>query len=251
MSFDRIAPNYQFFETIAFGNALQRARTAFLWQIRDGERVLVLGEGDGRFLAELLRRNPEAEIDCIDASAAMIRNARTRARAAVIPSKARDPASVHKEFASSLGPSRTGVVCAPRDDASLHLGELSRVQFHHADILDWVPPEKCYDLVVTHFFLDCFNREQLSGVISKLGGAAAPRARWLVADFAIPSDGFRCVHAKIWLRAMYSFFGVVADLQANELVDPSPFICDAGFQLHQEIVTCLGLVKSQLWERAP
>jgi ubiquinone/menaquinone biosynthesis C-methylase UbiE len=248
VSFDRIAPHYQFFETIAFGHALQRARTAFISQIRDDQRVLLVGEGDGRFLAELLRRKPEIEIDCVDASAAMIQSA--RARAAVIASTARDLASGHKRLASSVGPSRTGVVCALRDDASLQLSELTRVQFHHADILDWVPPQKSYDLVVTHFFLDCFNRNQLSGVIAKLERAAAPRARWLVADFAIPPNGFRHIHAKIWLRAMYSFFGVVADLEANDLVDPSPFIRAAGFQLHREVVTRFGLIKSQVWERS-
>jgi SAM-dependent methyltransferase len=259
MSFDRIASNYQFFETIAFGNALQRARIAFISRIRDDERVLVLGEGDGRFLAELLRRKPEAEIDCIDASAAMIQSARSRA--AVIPSKARDLASVHKRFASSLGPSspqdesvrvmnRTGVVCAPRDDASLQLSELSRVQFHHADILDWLPPQRSYDVVVTNFFLDCFTRRQLPAIVEKIGSATALNARWLFSDFSIPPNALGGLHAKVWLRVMYSFFRIVADLEANELADASPLIRAAGFQLREERMTRFGLIKSQLWERS-
>jgi hypothetical protein len=131
----------------------------------------------------------------------------------------------------------------------LQLGDLSRVKFYHADILDWIPPRKSYDLVVTHFFLDCFDREQLPGLVAKLADAAAPRSRWLVADFAIPPNGFRRVHAKIWLRAMYSFFRAIADLQTHELIDPSPLIRASGFELRQESVTRLGLVKAQLWER--
>lgn len=241
MSFDRIAPSYRALEWMAFSNVLQRARTAFISQAVDSRCALLVGEGDGRFLAELLQRNPKAEIDCIDASAAMIQ--RAHARAAVTSSKARDLASVDKRVARSLG------VRPPQDDTSSKLGELSRLNFYHADILDSTPPRKSYDLVVTHFFLDCFNRDQLSGVIAKLARSAAPRSCWLVSDFAMPKNGFRSVHAKIWLRAMYSFFGAVAALEAHELVDPSSFIQDTGFQLRREIVTHLGLVKAQLWER--
>jgi len=86
-------------------------------------------------------------------------------------------------------------------------------------------------------------------VITKLAHAAAPKSRWLVTDFAISLKGLRRVHAKIWLRMMYSFFRAVADLKAHELVDPSSFIQDTGFQLRQEIAGRLGLVKAQLWER--
>ena len=246
MSFDRIASSYRFLESIAFCNVLQRARTAFIPQTVDSRLALVVGEGDGRFLAELLRTNPRIQVDCVDASKKMLRLA--RARAAVIPSKARDLASIHKQFARSRGPSRTGIACAPRVDPYLQFGEASRVQFHRADILDWIPP-RSYDLVVTHFFLDCFDREQLSGLIAKLAYATVPRSRWMVADFAIPPNGFRRVYAKIWLRTMYSFFHTIADLKARELVDPSLFIQETGFQLRREIVTRLGLVKTQLWER--
>ena len=113
MSFDRIASSYRFLEWIVFSNLLQRARTAFISQTVDSRRALIVGEGDGRFLAELLRRNPDIQVDCVDASAAMIRCA--RARTAVIPNKARDLASVHKPFERSLGPSRTGVVYEARN----------------------------------------------------------------------------------------------------------------------------------------
>lgn len=246
MSFDRIASSYRFLEWILFCNVLQRARTAFIPQTVDSRRALVVGEGDGRFLVELLRTNPRIQVDCVDASKKML--ALARARVAVIPSKARDLTNTHRRFAKSLGPSRTGVVCAPRDDPYLQLGDPSRVQFYCADILDWIPP-RTYDLVVTHFFLDCFDREQLSGLVGKLAHAAAPRSRWMVADFAIPANGFGKFHAKIWLRMMYSFFHAVADLKAHELVDPSSFIQHTGFRLRQEIVTQLGLVKTQLWER--
>jgi ubiquinone/menaquinone biosynthesis C-methylase UbiE len=78
VSFDRIAPHYQRIESCCAGRVLQRCRTAFLDEIGSPVRVLILGEGDGRFLAELLRLHPQAEVTCVDASAAMLQLARSR-----------------------------------------------------------------------------------------------------------------------------------------------------------------------------
>lgn len=78
MSFDRIAPHYRWIEGCCAGQALQRCRTAFLETLEAPARVLIVGEGDGRFLAELIRRHPRAEVTCVDASAAMLQLARAR-----------------------------------------------------------------------------------------------------------------------------------------------------------------------------
>ena len=59
VSFDSIAPAYRTLETIAFGGALQRARVACLGEIGTPRRALIVGEGNGRFLCELLRRSSE------------------------------------------------------------------------------------------------------------------------------------------------------------------------------------------------
>jgi len=47
-------------------------------QLADSQRVLTIGEGDGRFVAELVRRFPHIEVDCLEGSAAMIARARAR-----------------------------------------------------------------------------------------------------------------------------------------------------------------------------
>ena len=54
MSFDRLASHYQWIEAVAFGRDLQRARLAFLEELDSPRRALLAGEGDGRFLIELL-----------------------------------------------------------------------------------------------------------------------------------------------------------------------------------------------------
>jgi len=77
-NFDRLARGYQTLEWLAFGGDLERARFALLPALRSARRLLIPGEGDGRFLEKLVDLNPSAEIDCLDASLAMIERARSR-----------------------------------------------------------------------------------------------------------------------------------------------------------------------------
>ena len=44
----------------------------------NAQHVLTLGEGDGRFVAELIRRNPTVRVDCVEVSGRMIGRARAR-----------------------------------------------------------------------------------------------------------------------------------------------------------------------------
>jgi ubiquinone/menaquinone biosynthesis C-methylase UbiE len=191
VSFDLVAPYYRWLETIAFGNALQRSRTCWIDTIARPKRTLIFGEGDGRFLCELVRAYPKIDVDCIDASEAMLQLARVRLR-------------------------RT------------HPESFSRVHFICEDILQW-SPRKSYDLLVTHFFLDCFPGTELQAVIAKLAGTAEPGAVWLIADFTIPRKRFARTHARLWLRMMYTFFRATAGIAANELVDPAPCFAGRGF----------------------
>src|SRR6476660_3262445 len=114
VSFDAVAPWYRALERIAFGNALQRARVAWLGEISSPRRALIIGEGDGRFLSELLRTHSTVEVDCVDASERMLALARQRLR---------------------------------------HTAARPWVHFLYADIRSWTPHEATYDLIVTPFFL--------------------------------------------------------------------------------------------------
>jgi ubiquinone/menaquinone biosynthesis C-methylase UbiE len=44
------------------------------------------------------------------------------------------------------------------------------IQFVQADILEWTPPSREFDLVATHFVLDCFRGEQLEELAGCLAG---------------------------------------------------------------------------------
>jgi hypothetical protein len=75
-NFDRIARLYRWAEYAALGPFLQRARTHFLPELNDRRNALrnalILGDGDGRFLAALLHQNPNLQATAIDASAQML-----------------------------------------------------------------------------------------------------------------------------------------------------------------------------------
>lgn len=82
MNCDRIAPWYRWLEYAAFGGALRRRREAFLLELGNPQKVLLLGDGDGRFLQSFTALYPEAIVDAVDSSAQMIELARARAPAA-------------------------------------------------------------------------------------------------------------------------------------------------------------------------
>lgn len=213
MSFDAIAPWYRALEAIAFGGVLQRSRVACLPEIGSPHRALIVGEGNGRFLAELLRLHPNVEVDCADASQRMLELAQERIGR-------RSPA------------------------------ESRRVRFLQRDVMSWTPPTTEYDLIVTHFLLDCFPKDRVADVVKRLSRSAPAQATWLLADFCIPAGGFARWRARVWLAAMYRFFQVTAGIEASELVDPSPFLRAAGFTLASQHLFRSGMIKSELWRRS-
>jgi ubiquinone/menaquinone biosynthesis C-methylase UbiE len=212
VSFDAIAPWYRSLERIAFGDQLQRCRVACLGEIRAPRRALIVGEGNGRFLCELLRVHPTAEVDCLDASEGMLRLARKRVE--------------------QTSPDRA-----------------ARVRFIHDDITSWTPPSPRYDLIVTHFVLDCFREPELALITKKLATAATEDATWLLADFCIPVGGFARARARVWLTLMYGFFRATAGIEATGLIDPAPFLQAHGFALTTQHQFKGAMLKSESWRR--
>ena len=212
MSFDALAPWYRTLEWIAFGEALQRCRVACLGEIAPPRRALIVGEGNGRFLCELLRVHPGVEVDCLDASQRMLQLARKRAE---------------REW-----PDR-----------------LQRVRFLQGDLTSWSPLERHYDLLITHFFLDCFAEVQLAAIVRTLAQATTERACWLLADFCVPAKGVACLRARAWLAVMYQFFRATAGIDARQLIDPTPFLQGEGFALARQHFFRNGMLKSEMWTR--
>lgn len=78
MSFDRLAPHYDWLEALTAGPRLQRARTAWFPALRGCSRILSVGEGHGRFAEACAAAYPHAELTCVEASARMLARAQRR-----------------------------------------------------------------------------------------------------------------------------------------------------------------------------
>lgn len=211
MSFDRLAPHYRWMEWILAGDKLQNCRVAFLEEIETPTRVLLVGEGHGRFLEVLRARFPQAVITVLDSSEAMLRVARGR---------------------------------AGNPDKS------NPTRFEQGDDLRWEPVEK-FDVIATHFFLDCFTASQLAELIPKLARCLEPNGTWLLADFCIPERGWQRFRAKAIHRVMYGFFRATTRLNSTRLTSPDSFLARAGLRLEKRCIREWGLLHSDLWRNPP
>jgi ubiquinone/menaquinone biosynthesis C-methylase UbiE len=209
MNADAIAASYRWIEYAAFGDTLERRRFALLSLTRHSRRILLPGEGDGRFLQRLLAENATGEIDVIESSSRMIALASRR-----IPESHRH-----------------------------------RVRLHHRDFLDGRMPGPSYDLIVTNFFLDCFPADEVRQVVHKCARALEPGGIWLVNEFNEPKGVFRGAHARVWLGAMYRFFRFTTGLEASCLAPYADLLCEAGLRLSRQEQSRLGLVVTQAWAR--
>lgn len=216
MNCNDIARWYRWLEYIGFGGALERRRFAFLTNVADlerdlqrgAQRVLVLGEGDGRFLAKFVKpcksdrnraKNACLSVDYVDLSANMLELARGRA----------------------------GTDC---------------VTYHHADALTIPLPAAHYDLVVTHFFLDCLDEDDAAALVEKIGASVQPHARWLISEFREPA-----MWARVIVGGLYFFFRITTGLRTRRLIDHHPLLTRAGFVLVREETGRFGLLASELW----
>ena len=210
MNCDRIARVYRWIEYAAFGRKLERHRFHFLPATRDSRNALLLGDGDGRFLAALAESNPSVSVDCIESSAKMIEVAKERLR-------------------------RKRIVVP------------ERINFIQADALCAHFEPARYDLIVANFFFDCFSTLQVLHFIGRVRKACRPGTHWIVAEFQQPLSGWRALHAKIWLHTMYFFFRLATGLETNRLSFYREGLDSAGFVLCESHSSMTSLIRSELW----
>jgi SAM-dependent methyltransferase len=206
-NFDRLARVYRWMELLTFGPLLARCRVAFLAEVDSARRALVLGDGDGRFTAELLRVNPQVQIDAVDASPAMLDALLSRA-------------------GQNAG----------------------RVRETCIDARNWRAAEAPFDLVVTHFFLDCLTTEEVRALAAKVRDAVSPSAAWIVSEFAIPESWFGRWAARPLVWLLYRAFGLLTGLEIRSLPSHHVALRDAGFTLGERRSRLRGLLVSEKWE---
>jgi ubiquinone/menaquinone biosynthesis C-methylase UbiE len=172
-SFDLVSRAYPVLEWLAFGSSLERARDAFLGTVIKADRLLLIGEGNGRFLARCLKEKAGGSITVIDSSLEMLRSAEARAGS---------------------------------------IEHRTTVHFVHTDVRSLEERLGKFDAIVTHFFLDLFRPESQRRIVAAITDLASASAHWVDVDYRPRLTGaFR--RAVDWLQYRFDqrFSGVEAD----------------------------------------
>lgn len=211
--FDRIAAIYQIGEYLSFGRLLERCRFSFIPELAAARRALVLGDGDGRFLARLMTAAPQLRAHAVDASPAMLHRLRRR-------------------VARIDGAARLTTACADIRTFALPASG----------------PIDEYDLVATHFFLDCLTPGEAGALAARLRPRLAPGAYWVVSEFEVPAGGpLRAVLGRLTISSLYAAFRVLTGLRVRRIPPWRDSLTRAGFVRLSARRWLGGLLVCELW----
>jgi SAM-dependent methyltransferase len=236
-SFDLIARPYRWLEYLTFGKSLETCRTHFLPQLLDRRHALVLGDGNGRFLAQLLKQSPNLYANAVDNSAAMLQLLRQRCEAATPNAAVFHLGNPRLQPWASIQSGRKGA-SAP--------GVCARLRTHLANAITF-PLKEQHDLVVTHFFLDCLTQPELNTLITRIAPTLAPGALWLISDFRIPTGPMR-IPAKLLIRSLYFAFRILTGLRTTRLPDHTTPLTQAGLTRISHQHHLGGLLTTEIWQ---
>ncbi|EMI18284.1 methyltransferase type 12 [Rhodopirellula maiorica SM1] len=219
--YNRLARHYAWIEKLRFGNTLQRARVsaiATLAKFHSSPHVLVLGDGDGRLLAAFLKHCPTAHVTSVDISEKML--AQQRGRIAALSSN---------DFENTRAEHSVTWIRSPIESFAF--------------------PTSKFDIVITAFFLDCFDEPQLRQLLPRIADALKPQASWYVVDFCEPENGLRRWWARFWLYIMHAFFRWLTGLRSRRIVDPRPSLHALGFKPQYEKTFHFEMIYSAVYQR--
>ena len=218
--YDKLASVYGWLEWLAFGSQLMRARVILLEELASHvsrtskgrlDRILVLGDGDGRLLAKLRQRFPSSDFVSVDASSKMLRKQKA--------------------------------CCTP------DVGE-GTIEWVLADATTHPFKNETYDLLVVAFFLDCFTEmellEHLPGWLESVnrGGLV------YYVDFIEPPSGWRKLNGRVMLRTLHFFFGWFTNLENRALIPVGPLLEPFCGQPIVEKQLHAGMMVARIYERA-
>jgi len=140
------------------------------------------------------------------------------------------------------------------DSSEVMLRQLSarspsnRVQTHVADARTFAPVRCDYDVIATHFFLDCLTSGEVADLASRLRKHVSPDGVWVISEFAIPSNLYGRTFARTLVSALYFAFGLLTGLPIRKLPDHPAALAQSGWSLLQQDRHLRGLLVSELWQ---
>jgi len=211
-NFDRIARAYRWMEWLSFGPWLWKCRAAFLAQICNAQPQRALVIGDGD---GRFTARLLAESCCTSVDAIDLSQA------------------MLAEMRCNAG------------------GNASRIRMQCADARTWECDAPGYDLIVTHFLLDCLTQGEVNELAIRLRRYVSPEALWVISEFAIPQSRFGMLVARPLIISLYKAFRVLTGLEVCRLPDHKRALDEAGFMRVCERQALGGLLISELWKPAP
>lgn len=123
----------------------------------------------------------------------------------------------------------------------------ARVQTWCGDIRAWQPSGTKYDLVVSHFFLDCLTAGEIGSLAVRVRSSLLPGARWLISEFAVPTNRFGKLVARPLVAGLYTAFGWLTGLGIRQLPDYPEALSSQGFKRMKYGPSLGGLLVTEVW----
>ena len=190
--FDRIAFIYDWLARLVYGNGILHAATLGMAEVREGDKVLILGGGSGKLLSSFSPGHFPAEIVYVE-------------------------------------PSQEMMAKAQKVWTSMEVSAQKSIQWV-LDTDRFVQSKDEYDVLITPFVLDLFPEEKLKEVFSRLNHALKAGGTWLYADFFIKEDSFRLFRLLL-VKFMYTFFQLICGVENQNLAETSILFNKHGYQL--------------------
>jgi SAM-dependent methyltransferase len=207
--FERIAPIYPWLEFLVYGNLQTKGREAFLSALTHCQNILLLGEGNGRFLRTLLTQNPHCRATVIEISPRMIQLAQQR----------------------------------------LSAEQKRRVHWIQQSVLQAPPPPDVYDAIITHYLFDLFPPREQKLIVQTYTQSLSPGGLWQDTELISGGPGtYYRMRNQMIHRILYRTLGSLCDFPARCLHNPLPLFERAGLRLQKE-QTFSHHFSARLWQK--
>ena len=205
--FGRLAKPYRWMEYLTFGRALERCRFRFLHELKASNVRWCWGTATAVSPRSCWLLLPGAAVHAVDVSPAMLRALQAR--------------------------------CGAPDRLTTHCVDLS--QELPVDVRALT-----FDLVTTHFFLDCLSTAQVESLVARVKPLLAEGGYWVVSEFDVPRGGMR-LPATLIVRGLYAGFRALTGLRTQRLPDYRTAMEQHGFVCRTRIPSLGGLLVAELW----
>lgn len=125
-----------------------------------------------------------------------------------------------------------------------------RVRTCVADARRWTPIAQRYDVVATHFFLDCLTTDEVRELAARLRPLLAEDGAWILSDFAVPPGAYGRFVARPLIAFLYFSFAVMTGMRVRCLPDHRRAMEQAEFALRERRTWLGGLLAAEMWTPA-